>query len=66
MSKAEILEGIAKLTPEERDEVRRKLDEFDDDAWDRQIAADAKAGKLDRFVEEAVKEHRAGKSQAFP
>ena len=34
MSKAEILEWIAKLTPEERDEVRRKLDEFDDEDLD--------------------------------
>ena len=66
MSKAEILAEIGKLTPEERDEVRRKLDEFDEDAWDRQIAADAKAGMLDRFVEEAIKEHRAGRSQPFP
>ncbi len=28
MSKAEILEELPKLTPEERKEIRRKLDEF--------------------------------------
>jgi putative addiction module component (TIGR02574 family) len=32
MSKAEILEEIAKLTPAERDEVRHKLDELDEGA----------------------------------
>ena len=29
MSKAEILEEISKLTPEEREEIRLKLDELD-------------------------------------
>jgi putative addiction module component (TIGR02574 family) len=37
MSKAEILDEIQRLTPEERDEIRRKLDELDDslttDEW---------------------------------
>jgi putative addiction module component (TIGR02574 family) len=31
MSKAEILEEIAKLTPAERDEIRKKLDELDEE-----------------------------------
>jgi len=66
VSKAEILEEIVKLSPEERDEIRRKLDELDDDAWDRQIEADARSGKLDRFIAEAIIEHRAGKSRPFP
>ncbi len=30
MSKADILDEIPKLTPVERDEIRRKLDELDD------------------------------------
>ena len=34
MSKAEILDEIPKLKPEERDEIRRKLDEVDGDRWD--------------------------------
>ncbi len=32
MSKAEILDEILKLTPEERDEIRQKLDDLDDDS----------------------------------
>jgi putative addiction module component (TIGR02574 family) len=33
MSKAEILCEIPKLTPEERDEIRQKLDELDGGQW---------------------------------
>jgi putative addiction module component (TIGR02574 family) len=33
MSKAEILCEISKLTPEERGEIRQKLDELDDLHW---------------------------------
>ncbi len=66
MSKAEILQELPKLTVKERDEVRRKLDELDDDAWDRQIEEDAKAGKLHRLAEEALEEYRAGRTTPFP
>jgi hypothetical protein len=66
MSKAEILKAITKLAPEERDEIRHKLDELDGDEWDRQIEVDARAGKLDRFIAEAIGEYRAGKSRPFP
>jgi hypothetical protein len=66
MSKAEILEELPNLTVKERDEIRRKLDELDDDGWDRQIEEDAKAGKLDRFAEEALDEYRAGRTTPFP
>lgn len=31
--------------------------------WDRQIEADATAGKLDPLVEEALAEHRTGKTR---
>ncbi len=51
MSKAEILEELPKLTVAERDEIRRKLAELDDDAWDREIAADAASGALDKMYE---------------
>ncbi|HEY3602102.1 MAG TPA: hypothetical protein VGK72_09110, partial [Chthoniobacterales bacterium] len=66
MSKADILEELPNLSVKERDEIRRRLDELDDDAWDRQIEEDAKAGKLDRFAEEALEEYRAGRTKPFP
>ncbi len=63
MSKAEILEELRKLTVAERDEIRRKLDELDDDAWDRQMEADAKAGKLDKLWAEALEDIKAGRTK---
>lgn len=40
MSKAEILEAIPKLTPEEREEVRQRLDEIDDSLTPEEWALD--------------------------
>jgi hypothetical protein len=37
--------------------------ELQADRWDRQIEADAKAGRLDRLVEEARREIAAGKTR---
>ncbi len=33
------------------------------DEWDRQIEADAEAGKLDRLAREALDEHKAGRTK---
>tara|TARA_A100001037_G_scaffold303448_1_gene337486 strand:- start:889 stop:1104 length:216 start_codon:yes stop_codon:yes gene_type:complete len=40
-------------------------DRFEDD-WDRQFTEDAASGKLDAVAQEALAEHRAGDSEAFP
>ena len=37
-----------------------------EDEWDRQIAEDVKAGKLDLLAREAVAEYRAGQTTPFP
>ena len=34
--------------------------------WDRQIEGDIRAGKLDKFAEEALQEDREGKTRPFP
>jgi hypothetical protein len=34
--------------------------------WDRQIEEDVRAGKLDKFAEEALREHRECKTRPFP
>jgi len=36
------------------------------DQWDQQIEEDIRAGKLDKLAEEALREHREGKSRPFP
>jgi hypothetical protein len=66
-SVAEIIEAVKRLDEHQKGEFLQKLADVDfDDAWDRQIQADANAGRLDRFIEEAVREHREGKSLTFP
>ena len=58
---------MKKLPEADKSEFLQRLAEVDfEDAWDRQIKADAKAGKLDRLVEEALEEFRAGKTRPFP
>jgi hypothetical protein len=37
--------------------------EYDHARWDRQIEADAASGKLDFLAEEALEEHRLGKTR---
>jgi hypothetical protein len=36
--------------------------EYDNARWERQIEADSNAGKLDGLIEEALTEHRSGRS----
>ena len=64
MSELEKLaERIEKLSPQELKKFRAWFAEFDAHLWDRQIEADAKAGKLDGLISEALAEHRAGKTR---
>lgn len=64
MSEVEQIESrIQKLSPEEFAELRAWFAEFDAKAWDRQIEADARAGKLDGLVAEALAEYKAGKTR---
>jgi hypothetical protein len=57
MSELEKLEEhIQKLSPEELKKFREWFVEFDAQLWDKQIAADSKAGKLDKLVSDALAE----------
>ena len=42
------------------------LEEMDAQEWDRQIAVDAEAGKLDELIEKAKQHHRAGRTTPLP
>ncbi len=49
-----------------RDDFRKLADwlaAYQADLWDRQIEEDAKAGRLDKFIEEAKGELAAGKTR---
>jgi hypothetical protein len=64
MGKIERLEQqIRELSAQELAELRRWFVEYDADAWDRQIEADANTGKLDHLMEEALAEYKAGKTR---
>lgn len=64
---AEIKAAIATLSLEERAEIARCLHGWEDDEWDRQMAADAcPGGKLHRLMLGAEREAEAGKLREFP
>jgi hypothetical protein len=64
MSELEELENrIRKLPPEELAKFREWFVEFDHVLWDRQIQSDAKSGKLDSLVNEALADYKAGKAK---
>jgi hypothetical protein len=63
---AEIEKAIQKLTPQEIKAVADWLQEFREEMWDQQIDADARAGKLDKFIAKAKAGYRAGKARPFP
>jgi hypothetical protein len=63
MSRVQQLEQqIASLNQDELRVLREWFARFDADDWDRQIASDAKSGKLARLAERALKDHEAGRS----
>ena len=54
---------IRALTDEEFAQLRRWFIEYDAEAWDREIEADVKAGKLDRLAEEALRDYAEGRTK---
>jgi len=63
MSRVENLEGQVKsLTSEELKTFREWFAQFDAEAWDAQIEADAKNGRLRALAERALRDHNAGRS----
>jgi hypothetical protein len=61
---SEIIEAVKKLPERDKSEFLERLTEVDlDDAWDRQIEADAKAGRLDHLWKEATEDIKAGRTK---
>ena len=66
MGKVEKIENeIRALSAEELATFRKWFREFDAEAWDREIEADALTGKLDALADKALSEHRAGKTTSL-
>ena len=61
---AEIIEAVKRLDEGQKGELLEKLAEIDfNDAWDRQIEADAKSGMLDRLWDKALGDIKAGRTK---
>jgi hypothetical protein len=58
-----IEQAVEQLSPTELAKFRRWFAQFDAEAWDAQIEADAAAGKLDALAEEALAEYRNGQAR---
>jgi len=64
MSEIEQLEQqIENLSRRDLARFRAWFAEFDARVWDEQIEADARAGKLDGLVTEALEDYKAGKAR---
>ena len=59
----EIETAIQKLKPEEIHEVADWLQDLREELWDKQIDADAKAGRLDKLADKALEDYRAGRTK---
>ena len=54
---------VEKLSLKELSEFRLWFAKYDANAWDAQIEADAAAGKLNAFAEEALADYESGKAR---
>jgi hypothetical protein len=62
----EIESAIKKLDSSQLSELSQWFEEFVAKAWDDQIEADVKVGKLDHIKDEIAKDRAAGKLIDFP
>jgi hypothetical protein len=64
MTKLEKIEqDIATLGKDDLFKLADWLAEYQANLWDKQIEEDAKAGRLDALADQALAEHRAGKTK---
>ena len=63
MTLKQLEESVADLPPDELARFREWFLEFDAKLWDTKIEADAAAGHLNTLADEAIADHRAGRSK---
>ena len=56
---------VSELTPAELDSFRGWFEKFDAVRWDEQLTQDAAAGTLDDLAEQALADHRAGRTKTL-
>lgn len=66
MSKLEqIIADVTKLNSQELARLSDWFAEFHSEQADKQIGADAEAGRLDQLAAKALSDHQAGRTKAF-
>ena len=66
MTNVEKLEHeVAALSADELSAFRRWFAEFDAEVWDKQLEGDANSGALNALADDALADHRAGRSRAL-
>jgi len=53
---------VKNLTLDELRSFRDWFTEFDAEVWDQQLAADVRAGKLDKLADQALRDYQASRS----
>ena len=59
----DIEKAITQLSQDQLKQFREWYEKFDTDVWDKQIAKDSAAGKLDSLASAAIADHKSGKSK---
>jgi len=59
---AEITGAVKRLPKKDLARFRKWFVEYDAAAWDKQLEADVAAGRLDALANEALREHKAGRT----
>ena len=62
----EIESAAEQLAPEDFAKLATWINRRQAETWDRQIEADAQAGRLDKFIDEALEDLRAGRTTPAP
>jgi hypothetical protein len=60
---AEITAAVRKLPKRELARFRKWFADYDAATWDAALEADVAAGRLDKFVREALRDDRAGRTK---
>jgi len=61
----ELANEVQQLNRQELAAFRDWFRKYDSDAWDREIEEDVQAGRLDKLANEAIAEHRAGRTKGL-
>ena len=59
----ELANQVQRLNRDELAAFRDWFRKYDSDEWDKEIEEDVSAGKLDKLANEAIAEHKAGRTK---